>query len=352
MLVKKFHSSSVLRFLIKVFMLYPVLSGMIRAGTGNDPVSSDPSAARRTEVQDPVTSYRVPEERAVLPLVPVATWGGYGSKESELKDPQGISTDPSGALYISDTGNQRVQKWNSRGDFISLVGGFGWGKEHFNIPMGLSARNGLDVLIADFSNHRIERYDKDLNYLATLVSTSEWPDNLRFGFPRDTDISLQGELFCVDGENNRVLKLDVLGNPQISFGDYDSGEGRLGSPHAVLCSSSGRIFVSDIRQGSIMVYDSYGNFLLEIGRDRLESPMGITETASMILIADGSKKSLFAFTENGKYVGEYPSTEAGPVSFKEPVDVAVYRDRVFVLDRKQSAVFLFRYADPEGLRIP
>lgn len=273
----------------------------------------------------------------------LATWGEAGNKPLQFKEPQGISVDPSGYLYIADTGNERIQKLNSEGQFITEIGGYGWEREQFDTPLDVCAKNGLDVFVADFQNHRIERYDKDLHYLASFSTSEEWPENLQFGFPKAVDLSPQGELFCLDGENQRILKLDVLGEPQISFGDFDAGAGQLALPQRMMISQDGKVFVSDAGKNCIVVFDIHSNYLYSVGNDMLEMPMGMTATPDgFLLVADSHKKQIWIFHTSGQWI-----TACGPqigklCTLHEPVDVAVWKDRLYVLDKKQHAIVLFQ----------
>ncbi len=282
------------------------------------------------------------DELAILQYL--TTWGERGNGPSQFKAPQGISVDPSGCLYIADTGNQRIQKLNSNGEFISEIGGYGWEKEQFDTPLDICAKNGLDVFVADFQNNRIERYDKDLHYLASLKNSEEWPENLQFGFPKSVDISSQGELFCVDGENQRILKFDVFGQAQMSFGDFDSGEGQLDQPQNVLVSSKGKVYVSDVGRKCILVYDVHSNYFFSIGTKVLEKPMGMAlNRDGTLFVSDAMKKQIIIFESTGLFLKSY-GPQIGPLcTLVEPVDVAVWRDRLFILDKKQNGVFVFQW---------
>jgi tripartite motif-containing protein 71 len=251
-------------------------------------------------------------------------------------------------LYIADTGNQRVQKLSLAGEFIDEIGGYGWEKEQFDTPMDVCSKNGLDVFVADYQNRRIERFDKDLHYLASLKNSEAWSEDLQFGFPKSVDISSQGELFCVDGENQRILKFDVFGQPQMSFGDFDSGEGQLDQPQNVFISPKGRVYVSDTGAKCILVFDVHSNYLFSIGKKVLEKPMGIAlSREGTLFVSDAIKKQIVIFDASGHYFDSY-GPQIGPLCvLKQPVDVDVWRDRLFILDEAQNSIFVFRLISPK-----
>ncbi len=270
------------------------------------------------------------------------SYGKKGSGPGEFRNPEGIAADPGGFIYICDTGNHRIQKLDPDGVFLCGVGGFGWEKEQFDTPVSVDARNGLDIFVSDHNNHRIERYDKDLHYISSFRSQEEWEDRFRFGFPRDAALSNQGELFCLDGENRRVLKLDVMGEPQISFGGFDAGEGRLLNPRH-LCITESAIFVTD--ESGIVTFDLHGNYVSVLGAGILIKPAGICwKPPDCILVLDAGSGKIEMFRTSGAYVGscELRGGEGEP---SDPVDLAVWRNRLLILDRSCCRVDQYRLLD-------
>ena len=79
----------------------------------------------------------------VLPQL-LAKWGGgigaghassaQAQEPGQFRSPWGISVDEVGDVYVSDTGNQRIQKFDREGNFITQWGGFGNAEGQFNFP--------------------------------------------------------------------------------------------------------------------------------------------------------------------------------------------------------------------------
>ena len=257
-----------------------------------------------------------------------------------MKEPRAICADPAGNVYVADTGNQRILKFNSYGEVIAQIGGFGWGKERFDGPVSVWAQNGLDVLVADMNNQRVVRCDKDLHYLSELEPDDSWTDDLRFGFPLDACLSLQSELFCLDGENRRILKLDAMGRPQVVFGGFDAGDGQLGKPSRICITRSNRLLVADEESPAIKTFDMHGNFLFSFGSGSLEKPSGLCEVdADWLLVADVTLKRIVVFRA---FLPTDRPLFAGPV-FSEPIDAAFWRNTVFILDKERASIDLFEW---------
>ncbi len=57
----------------------------------------------------------------------------------QLKEPQGIATDSEGNIWVADTGNNRIEEFNAKGEFIRKVGTVGTGNGQLNGPSGLAS---------------------------------------------------------------------------------------------------------------------------------------------------------------------------------------------------------------------
>ena len=92
------------------------------------------------------------------------TIGSVGSKEGELFYPTNLALGPDNNLYVSETGNFRVQKFTLNGQFVKSFGKIGTGLGKFARPKGIAVdRNGrLHVVDAAFENIQIFNSDGKL----------------------------------------------------------------------------------------------------------------------------------------------------------------------------------------------
>src|SRR3989441_10449275 len=67
----------------------------------------------------------------------VAQWGGIGSGNGQLDQPQGVVADGSGNVYVADTNNHRIQKFTSGGTYLTQWGTYGSGNGQFFFPWGV-----------------------------------------------------------------------------------------------------------------------------------------------------------------------------------------------------------------------
>jgi hypothetical protein len=60
-------------------------------------------------------------------------WGSEGSNEGQMNRPAGIDIDSSDDLYVNDAGNNRIQKFDAEGNFISVWASKGSDEGHVMI---------------------------------------------------------------------------------------------------------------------------------------------------------------------------------------------------------------------------
>lgn len=177
----------------------------------------------------------------------LASWGGFangsGSAEKgKFYGPRGIAVDQAGYVYVADTGNHRIQKFDANGNLVAITGQRGAGKGQFNEPVGLAVAPDGTLLVADTWNRRVQRLSQDLSPLKEWLVTG-WESTL----PTDKPflaVTKLGMIFATDPDNNRIIQFD---NGAL-VGMYDRiGDGGdfLRLPTGVAVDVKGRVLVVD-----------------------------------------------------------------------------------------------------------
>ena len=105
---------------------------------------------------------------------PVATQTHPG----EFYGPRGIAAFD-GQIYVTDTGNERVQIFNDDGTFVRMLGIPGNGDNQLREPVGIAVNAAGEILVADSHNARIARFAADGTWLAPWP-VEQWADQQFF----------------------------------------------------------------------------------------------------------------------------------------------------------------------------
>lgn len=197
-----------------------------------------------------------------------------------------VDYDILGNIYVVDRAGNALVKYSPTGDSIAAVSGFGNGPLQFDEPVAVCARGGNDVYVADFNNHRIMRFNRTLDLVAIISTRDHADERQRFGYPRDVNVTRQGDLLIVDGENGRIVRVDALGQAS-SLGDIRSGPGRMANPMQVEIDAEDNVYVLD--GNAVVQYDVFGTFVrrLPIADDGAGLPSGISVDRDTLTVLCG-----------------------------------------------------------------
>src|SRR5438876_802382 len=183
----------------------------------------------------------------------VNVWGKAGSGAhllhgGEFGTPSfGLSCDQNGNVYVVDTGNCRVQKFDNAGNFVHLWGMFGTAPANFHNPTGIAVDDKGVVYVCDTNNHRIQRFDAKMgSYLSKggRQGGGEGQFNAPWGVAVD---NTRGYVYVVDSANFRIQKFDRSGEYVMSWGSFGNADGQLYFARGIAVDENdGAVYVVDM----------------------------------------------------------------------------------------------------------
>jgi sugar lactone lactonase YvrE len=115
----------------------------------------------------------------------------------------------SGNVYVADTGNDRIQKFDNNGTFLTGWGSSGTGNGLFSGPSGVTVDGSGHVFVADTNNNRIQKFDGSGTFLTAWGTTGAGNGQFQFPFGAATDGS--GNVYIAEYGNNRIQRFDASG---------------------------------------------------------------------------------------------------------------------------------------------
>ncbi len=265
----------------------------------------------------------------------LARWGDEpDSEEGKFYYPRGLTTSPEGDVYVADSGNNRVQKFDSEGNILTAWGkfGFAWrGAEagKFDTPWGVTTDKNGFLYVSDTTNARIQKFQSDGTPLLKWGRDGSYDG--AFFFPRGIAVDFVGNIYVADEGNHRIQKFDSRGNFLLKWGKEGNGPGQFKSPWGVACDALGNIYVVDSGNHRVQKFDSNGTFQCTWGNrglteGQLNFPSGIAvdKEGSVYVIDNGNNRlTKFVPTEEELNRGreQEPSREAADLT--TPTNLAV-----------------------------
>ncbi len=140
-------------------------------------------------------------------LMVLGTPGMAGPGPDHLTSPADVVIADNGDIFVADghgiDGNNRVIKYNSRGEYLMEWGGTGYGPGEFRTLHAIDIDADGRVYVGDRSNSRIQIFDQQGNHITTWT---------QFGRPSGIAFDDNGLIYVADSES------DDLQNPGYEIG--------------------------------------------------------------------------------------------------------------------------------------
>ena len=176
-------------------------------------------------------------------------WGSAGEGDGQFSNAICVGVDGKGYVYVADTYNHRVQKFDANGKFIRTWGSKGVKAGQFQEPWKPVGDAEGNVYVVDMFNSRFQKFDPDGNFLAKFDIP---PVAGRLVMPLSLAQDGQGGFYVLEGD--RVLKLDSRGVVVTMWGSEGSDEGQFLSTGMIAVDAQGYIYVADSSNGRIQKF--------------------------------------------------------------------------------------------------
>ncbi|MBE7469117.1 MAG: TIGR03663 family protein [Anaerolineales bacterium] len=176
--------------------------------------------------------------------------GDPQSEPGKFWGPRDLAVDAEGNVYVTDTGNKRVQKFNAAGQFIAAWGGAGIIPGAFEEPVGIDIDKEGNIYVADTWNRRVQKFDPNFNPLAQW-DVSGWESESVVNKP-SLAVDKQGRVFVSDPEGFRIIVYDNTGNVLGTWGQYGQDPASFALPNGLAVDAQGNLLVADADNNRIM----------------------------------------------------------------------------------------------------
>ncbi len=159
-------------------------------------------------------------------------------------------------IYVTDTGNERIQVFGLDGTFLRAFGGFGTDPGRLIEPVGVAVDRGGTVYVADSGNARISVFAADGTPVAQWP-VPEWND---YRYDPATDFRPNFEPYLAIGPDGRIFVTSRITSSVLVFSPDGRQIGQLKTvggqdlqaPVGITISPGGDLYVSDVEANAVL----------------------------------------------------------------------------------------------------
>jgi len=280
----------------------------------------------------------------------VREWGSEGTGAGQLEGPRGIAVDPSGMLFVADSRNNRVVKFDSTGALLGSWGTLGTGPGQFSYPTDVEADHSGHIFVVDADNHRLQKFTTQGQYLLEWDGTQDAPFIRIFAVgvgPDDT-------IYVSDNFDGSIQHYNNDGAFLGRWGTTGAGPGQFTAALGITVDHDGNVFVSDVSTNYVQKFSSTGELQARWGGKgsapgSFKTAFGITITPNGdVLVVDHHNFRVQRFTNGGTWLSMWGQKGSGPYEFASSHGMACdARGQIYILDFQGTLAccYIQKYVD-------
>ena len=257
-------------------------------------------------------------------------WGTWGASHA-FNYPDGIAINATGKIYVSDQEADKITSWTppeagtAKVTFASQFGSGGSGNGQFNTPIASAIDGAGNIWITDWGNNRVQKFSPSGSFIASYGSFGS--GNGQFSGPGGIDVNQSASnVYIADGGNARIEELSTTGTFVRSFGT--TGSGKLTRPGGLKVDSAGNVWVADMTADRVVEFSSTGTFIAAYGSEgsgnlQFKTPVAVTSSGENIYVTDAGNRRVQEMTNKGVFVRQWGGGEGeGSGEFYAPEGIA------------------------------
>src|SRR5262245_27080383 len=143
-------------------------------------------------------------------FLPLSSFGSTGSGPGQFQAPVGVAVNQStGDVYVADSGNARVQKFDATGTFIAALGA---GQLSNPTSIAVDSSGGPsagDVYVGDVGPNVVRKFDANGTLLATIDGSTSTQGH--FSSVAGVAVDQSGNLWVADANTDNIIEFDPTG---------------------------------------------------------------------------------------------------------------------------------------------
>lgn len=258
----------------------------------------------------------------------LSTLASIGSADGQVLSPRGITTDAAGNVYVADTANTRVQKFNSSGAFVLKFGTGGSANGQFISPFGVALDSAGNIYVTDAtpeprSNGFVQKFNSSGTFLAAWGTSGQFLNGAG-----GVAVDSASNVYVAHPSGNRIFKFTSTGTLITTLGSAGSGNGQLNGPSGLAIDAADNLYVSEIGNNRVQVFTSAFTFVRKFGTagaadGQFNAPLALAVDGSgNVHVADTGNSRIQVFDSTGNFISSCGTAGSGNNEFVGPQGIA------------------------------
>jgi tripartite motif-containing protein 71 len=268
-------------------------------------------------------------------------WGSSGYGDGQFNLPRGIAIDAANNIYVTDSGNYRVQVFDTNGNYKTQ-----WGDPSlFESPNGIAIDSNGNIYVADTQNgyqvQKLNNSNNNLVYLGNLLTNAG--SNVCLAVDKDGNIYvtyMSLPYFWITkfmpNQATPVWQQQMSANPFTSYG--------------IAVDANNNLYVTDYTHNCIRKYNAAtGEFVTQWGSKgnnpgQFSDPYGVAvDGDGYIYVVEFNNNRVQKFKPDGTFLCQWGSYGSGDGQFSLPSAIAVdTAGNVYVVDSGNNRIQKFK----------
>lgn len=268
-----------------------------------------------------------------------------------LVSPYAVAVDPTGIMYVADTGGAVVHAFDLRTRDYKQFSDLDTGPATQNSASGTPSKLRKPVALAILAE-RVYVVDSGLRQVCVFKKNGAF----LFAFGQDRLLrpagiacrSSQGTVYVADAGRHTIHVFDAVGEPLKEMGLRGTGPGRFNFPTHLCMDEAGQLYVSDTLNYRIQVFGPDDRFVRMFGQqgDRpgnFAHPCGIAaDRAGNVYVTDRQFENIQIFDAQGRILMALGQEGSGPGEFWLPAGLFIDgHERIYVADSFNKRIQIF-----------
>jgi len=278
------------------------------------------------------------------------TWGSKGTGVNKYLYPSRVAVSSTGRVYVADTWDHTIVMTSDTGVELGTIGGFGTTPGKLKGPHGLSMDAQDNLYVVDTNNFRVQVFSPSGAYVRSIGAGKGTAPGQFAGDMRGVAVDkVNGWVYVVDGEGNKVSKFDLAGNFILRWGSNGHGNGQFADGgREITVDGDGNVWVGDMPNFRAQKFSPTGQYLSQVPPvpappplGRFNAPRGVAVGSDgSIYVSDTYNWRIQRLTNAGAFVQTWGERGRGDYEFNYTrlIDTSPFNNDVIVTDTDNGRI--------------